>query len=245
MLKSLLNKILSIRLNRQQIEFKKKIVIPEYLCWLQYANVGMLNVGNIEAFDYVFKHLKSENPVLEIGSFCGLSTNVINYYLSLNGKHNTLITADKWFFEGAENQFDVINSKITHKDYREFVKENYVRNITFFSKENLPYTIEEFSDDFFIQWGNKQATKDILGREIVLGGQFSFVYIDGNHSYDYAKRDFINADKYLEKGGFILFDDSGDNTSWDVCKVIDEIKNNKKYKIIMNNPNYLVMKIAD
>ena len=50
---------------------------------------------------------------------------------------------------------------------------------------------------------------DVFGRSFQLGGPISFCYIDGNHTDDLAKRDFENCDRYLEKGGFVLFDDSG------------------------------------
>jgi ATP-dependent RNA circularization protein (DNA/RNA ligase family) len=76
-----------------------------------------------------------------------------------------------------------------------------------------------------------------------LGGTISFAYIDGNHTYDFAKRDFENADKYLEVGGVILFDDSSDDSIWEVNKVIEEIKKEGRYEIIIKNPNYLIKKI--
>ena len=76
-----------------------------------------------------------------------------------------------------------------------------------------------------------------------MGGTISFAYIDGNHTYDFAKRDFENADKYLEVGGVILFDDSSDDSIWEVNKVIEEIKKEGRYEIIIKNPNYLIKKI--
>ena len=88
-----------------------------------------------------------------------------------------------------------------------------------------------------------EGRQDVLGREIHLGGPISFAYIDGNHSYDYAKRDFENVDAFLETGGFILFDDSSDGSGWGVCKVIDTIKHNNRYEIVAANPNYLVKKL--
>ena len=81
--------------------------------------------------------------------------------------------------------------------------------------------------------------------KVQLGGKISFAYIDGNHYYDYAKRDFENVDKNLEIGGFILFDDSADTADkFEVWRVIDEIKKSGKYEIIKNNPNYLMKKLA-
>jgi hypothetical protein len=56
---------------------------------------------------------------------------------------------------------------------------------------------------------------DVFGRNVVLGGSLSFCYIDGNHTYGFAKRDFENKDRFLAPGGFIFFDDSGDGSGWE------------------------------
>jgi len=216
----------------------------DFINWLRFANAGMLSGGNILCFDYAIKHLPSENPIVEIGSFCGLSTNVISFYTQIHGRKNRIITSDKWIFEGAERQMNVLEgSDIPHIEYRKFVKDTYIRNIKFFSKNNMPFTIEEFSDDFFKLWKKNIIVNDVIGREIKLGGNISFAYIDGNHTYEYAKRDFINVDKYLDIDGFILFDDSSDGGGFGVSRLMNEIKNNKNYKKIINNPNYLFQKI--
>jgi Methyltransferase domain len=238
-----IRKAVSLLIKGKQLLRQKQEKPAEFLRWLRFANAGMLDKGNIYCFEYAIEHLPSGNPIIEIGSFCGLSTNLISFYLRKNNKTNKLITSDKWIFEGAEVSDDFLEgSTIVHKEYRDFVKETYIRNISFFSKDNLPYTIEQFSDDFFKLWEAGRAETDVLGRQIQLGGPISFVYIDGNHTYEYAKRDFENVDKHLEPGGFILFDDSADGSDWEVRKVIKEIKEAGKYEIIINNPNYLVKK---
>jgi Methyltransferase domain/Domain of unknown function (DUF4159) len=214
----------------------------EFIDWIRFANAGMLNTGNIYCFEYAVEHLPSGNPIVEIGSFCGLSTNLISFYLRKNNKANKLITCDKWIFEGAENGGLLGDSDVGHPKYRDFVRESYIRNISFFSENHLPYTIEEFSDEFFEAWKSGENRKDVLGRDIKLGGPISFAYIDGNHTYEFAKRDFENADRYLESGGFILFDDSADDSQWEVRRVIKEIKESGRYEIVINNPNYLVKK---
>jgi len=220
--------------------------LPDFGNWLRFANAGMLSVGNIDSFEYAIKNLPSENPVIEIGSFCGLSTNIISFYLRFFKKRNKLFTADKWFFENAEKQSDFLEgSSIRHSEYRTFVKETYIRNISFFSNEHLPYTIESFSDDFFELWRQNSTTLDVFGREIKLGGNISFAYIDGNHTYEYAKRDFENVDANLEKGGFILFDDSSEYSGFEVYRVIKEIISNGRYIVVNNNPNYLIQKLVD
>jgi len=221
----------------------KKAGHDEFISWLSFANAGMLNEGNIYCFEYAVENLPSENPVIEIGSFCGLSTNLINFYLDKNQRKNKMITCDRWMFEGAEKADNLLGgSRISHSKYREFVKQSYIRNIQFFSESNLPFTVEKFSDDFFDAWKLGADEKDILGRPVHLGGSISFAYIDGNHTYDFAMRDFRNVDAFLEPGGFILFDDSADDSQWEVNQVVKEILKEGKYELVIKNPNYLLRK---
>ncbi len=215
-----------------------------FIDWLSFANAGMLEKGNVYCFEYAVKNLPSESPILEIGSFCGLSTNAINHYLSLYGKKNKFFSSDKWEFEGSDENKTLGNSSITHADYRTFVKESFMRNVKFFSRNNVPHTIEVFSDDFFKIWSEKKRVKDIFDREVELGGKFSFVYIDGNHTYEFAKRDFENADKNLEIGGFILFDDSSVYSRFGCALLMKEIVKMKQYELVMKNPNFLFRKIS-
>lgn len=224
---------------------QKKACPDLFIGWLQFANAGMLNKGNIYCFEHVISQLTSDKPIIEIGSFCGLSTNVINYYLIKFKKNNKLITCDKWIFERSEKDKDINLgvSGITHEEYRKFVKETFMRNISFFSS-NIPFTIEEFSNDFFRLWeGRKQAT-DVTGKRVRLGGAISFAYIDGNHSYEFVKNDFQKINKYLEKGGFILFDDSADYyTKFGVNRLVKEVRKMDNYELVIKNPNYLFKKI--
>ena len=222
--------------------FKIKDISDEYVEWLCFANAGMLDRGNLYCFDYVIRNLPSSAPLIEIGSFCGLSTNLITYYKKKYNVKNALITSDKWEFEGAYKGSMVGDSPITHDEYRMFVKETYIRNIRMFSRYDLPYTMELNSDEFFSMWSNSKKLTDVLGRDVQLGGAISFCYIDGNHAYEYVKRDFENCHNFLEPGGFILFDDSADGSGWDVCKVVSEIQRSGRYELVIKNPNYLFRK---
>ncbi len=221
-----------------------KTMPDEYINWLAFANAGMLDKGNVFCMDFAIKNLPSNSPVLEIGSFCGLSTNVITYLLSKHNKTNQVISSDKWIFEGAESGGNLGLSNVSHSDYRKYVRSTFKRNTELFSAENKPYTIESFSDEFFSLWERCVKVKDVFGRDIKLGGKFSFCYIDGNHTYDYARRDFENVNKYLDVGGYILFDDSFDGNAFGLTKLMKEIKNNKSYKLVMKNPNYLFIKLS-
>jgi len=217
-------------------------LMDDYLAYLSFANAGMLNKGNLLCFDYALRNLPSKNPIIEIGSFCGLSTNIIAYFKQKHGVENPLFNCDKWEFEGAAG--NVGDSLISHADYRTFVKESFIRNVKMFSRGSLPHTIELLSEEFFTIWGQGRFTTDVFGRNTRLGGPISFCYIDGNHNYESAKRDFVNTDRFLESGGFVLFDDSADGSHWEVCRVIEEVKRMENYKMVVKNPNYLFQKVG-
>ncbi|MCZ6674789.1 MAG: class I SAM-dependent methyltransferase [Verrucomicrobia bacterium] len=217
-------------------------VSDDYVRWLCYANAGILHRGNLFSFDYAIRNLPSEAPLVEIGSFCGLSTNLLTYYKERHGVRNRLITCDKWEFEGAHHGSMVGDSSISHSEYQTFVRETYIRNIRMFSRYDLPYAIEMLSDDFFEAWRKSEEVLDVIGQPIKFGGPISFFYIDGNHAYEYVKRDFENCHEFLERGGFILFDDSADGSGWEVCQVVAEVKRSREYDVVISNPNYLFKK---
>lgn len=52
-------------------------ISDDYVNWLCYANAGMLHRGNLYCFDYAIRNLPSEAPIVEVGSFCGLSANLL------------------------------------------------------------------------------------------------------------------------------------------------------------------------
>lgn len=214
----------------------------DYLNWLSFANAGMLARGNVWCMDYAIRNLPSDAPLLEIGSFCGLSANVIAYLKQRHGRANALITCDRWEFEGAADGPLGDSATVTHADYRAFVKDAFIRNTRMFSRADLPYAIEAFSDELFAAWHAQELREDVFGRQIRLGGPLAFCYIDGNHSYEFARRDFENCDRVLEAGGFILFDDSADGSGWEANRVAREAAASGGYQLVARNPNYLLRK---
>jgi hypothetical protein len=217
-------------------------IADEYVNWLTFINSGMLAKGNLLCFDYALSHLPSQNPVLEIGVFAGLSTNLLTYYRARHGVTNPFINCDRWQFEGAAG--NVGDSNLSHADYRRFVRDSYLRNVRMFSRDDLPHTIEFSSDELFEKWNDGATAIDLFERPTPLGGTITFCYIDGDHSYEPARRDFLNTDRHLEPGGFILFDDSADGTKFEVGRVIEEVKRLPNYRVVIQNPNYLFQKMA-
>jgi hypothetical protein len=214
----------------------------EFVEWICFANAGMLNRGNLYCFDYAVSRLPSAAPMLEIGSFCGLSTNLLSYYRRKHGVTNPFFSSDRWIFEGATPQGCLGDSDVPHAEYRTHVKESFLRNVRLFSRNDLPRTVEMTSDEFFQAWASGWSGTDVFDRPVQLGGPLSFCYIDGNHSYEFARRDFENTDRFLEPGGFVFFDDSADGSGWDVCRVVAEVARRPDYELVIKNPNYLFRK---
>lgn len=223
---------------------KELDISDEYVNWLCFANAGMLNRGNLYLMDYALSRLPSTAPLLEIGSFCGLSTNVLTHYKRKHGLPNKLVTCDKWDFENAgENSDHIGASPILFAEYKAFVRDTYIRNALMFSRDDLPFTIEMLSDEFFAEWRGRTVARDVFGRSFDLGGPISFCYIDGNHTYEGAKHDFVHCDAFLEERGFILFDDSSVQ-KFGVRELMPEVVASGRYKLVARNPNHLFLKIA-
>jgi hypothetical protein len=236
-------------LEKLLIKLKKKSgsnnISDTFTDHLEFANAGSLQKGNLYCIDMAIRHLPEDSSIVEIGSFCGLSTNIITYYKQKHSVGNAFYNCDPWKYEkyeGAEKGNRIGHSSITYEEYSDFVKESFKRNVKTFSRNNMPSAIEMYSDEFFGAWGKSQDCIDIFGKKVKLGGPIGFCFIDGNHSYDFVRRDFENTDRFLAKGGFILFDDSSDGSGWDVCKVIKEVCREKNYELIMKNPNYFFKK---
>jgi len=112
-----------------------------------------------------------------------------------------------------------------------------------FSPGFATYTIEAFSAQFFELWEANAEVTDVLGRQKRLGGNISFAYIDGDHTYDGAKRDFINVDRFITPGGYVLFDDSADNSGYEgLQRLVREIVGRPDYDLVLKAPNYCFRK---
>jgi hypothetical protein len=218
------------------------VLQDDYVDWLMLANAGMQHPGNIYLFDLAIS-TAPDAPMLEIGSFCGLSTNIIQYFKRKHDRTVPFFTCDKWIFEGAENSLPQ-SASVSHADIRNYVIESFGRSVRQFNDEDLPFTIEATSDEFFPRWEQGDKVSDVFGRDVLLGGPLGFCFIDGNHSEAYVLRDFEHCDRYLLPGGLILFDDSGDESDWEVKKIIRRIKRGGRYEVVAKNPNYLLRKKA-
>jgi hypothetical protein len=212
------------------------------LAWMKFINPGMLAPSNIDLMAFCLTRLPSDAPLIEIGSFTGLSLNHMIYFLRRDQRPNQVFSVDEWHFEGASLDRPIENTSILYDDYRDHVVETFRRNVQLFSGDRLPFHIQLSSDVFFEAWREEKTCNDFFGRTAKLGGPISFAYIDGDHSYEQSKRDFENVDRRLERGGFIIFDDSADDSGWGSHRTAKEAADSKRYELVAKNPNYCIRK---
>lgn len=210
---------------------------------------GMLHEGNIYLMDHAIRHMPAGGYVLEIGSWGGLSTNLLLHLMKKYNRQELFLGCDPWWYsyrEGGAGEPECIDGRedISRKDYMEYIRLGFMDSVSLFSKSNLPYTFQMTSDEFFKQIGEKASLTDVFGRNMVPDKGISFCYIDGNHTYDFVKRDFENADQHLILHGMILFDDSMDGDQFGSAHFMKEIRKNQAYKIVAKNPNYLIQKMV-
>lgn len=221
---------------------RKKLPQDEARTWMGFVNPGMLDPGNTLMIDHCVRNMP-DGAIVEIGSFCGLSLNNIGFFARKYGRSNPVFSVDEWNFENTGDTSQTIpGTNISYGAYREHVVDTFDRNVRLFSSDRLPHHIQKSSDGFFESWSNGETLNDFFGREVTLGGPIAFAYIDGDHTYEQSRLDFLNADRHLVSGGFILFDDSGDWTDWGSHRTAREAASRPDYEVVMRNPNYLIRK---
>jgi len=210
---------------------------------------GMLNDGNIYLMKQAFDAMPAGGCIVEIGIYAGLSTNVMLYLLNQLKRNEPFFNCDAWIYEGFNDH--LLGSKEIHMDgrpdisrneYTEYIKNAYINAVQLLSKNRLPHSFHLSSDTFFDKWNKEEKAIDLFNNEVLLGMPISFAYIDGGHSYEQAKNDFLNVSKHLLPGGFILFDDSSDDCKMGSAQLMSELKKNSEFKFVNKNPNYLFRK---
>lgn len=188
--------------------------------------------------------LPSNNPILEIGVFAGRSTNaLIELKRSLNIS-NKVFTTDPWLV----CEDIPISKNVSGRQYQEHVKQQFLTNIQFWSGDSLPFSFDFTSDRFFQEWRENSDLCSLFNQRVKLGGPLSCVFLDGDHSDTQVRKDFLNIDAFLEKGGLLYFDDSdalhrnGSEPENHVYVLVREILFDGRYEVVSRNPNYLLRK---
>lgn len=217
-----------------------------FIKWVKMGVPGWCSDDNIKIIEDCINTLP-KGSVIEIGSFCGLSTAIISYCLIRNKKENRFFSVDDWFFEGyADRKNTYISGIFTGDDWREHTETLFKATMKLINNKLKHSHIKLNSNAFFASWCKDETIYDLNNTQVLLGGDIAFAYIDGDHSYEQAKNDFINVDKYLVKGGYVFFDDSADNTHFgckDVAKEVEKLKNYKLVSPQLSHINKCFMKI--
>jgi hypothetical protein len=214
----------------------------DYIRWLLSVHGGFLAPGNLRAFDHGVRHMPEGGAIVEIGSFLGLSTNLLVYLTVKHGRPHRVFSCDPWAFEDTgeplAGYFDGGSPA-----FREYARRVFVLNATTFSGERKPFTIEARSDRFLAQWERAERVSDVFGRTVRLGGPISLAYVDGAHAYEVVKADVEGIDRHLVAGGFVLLDDSADGAGFEgVTRVARELKRSPAYELVSRAPNYFFRK---
>ncbi len=75
------------------------------------------------------------------------------------------------------------------------------------------------------------TSEQILKTVKSLGG-YDFIFIDGNHNYDYVKKDFYNYKEFLHPGGIIALHDIHSSAHNEIARFWDELKADSKYETL-------------
>jgi hypothetical protein len=173
---------------------------------LKQKRINQLNLKNYKiSYDwfsshtYYFKYFMNKFP--ENFKYLEIGSYEGNsaLYVSTNFPASNVTCVDLW--EGVE--------EYKGKDFN-IIEKNFDLNLKGLGNINK---IKSSSDDFFI--------KNTIA--------YDFIYIDGNHKFDYVLRDCENAWRFLNNGGFLVCDDY----IWDY------------YKDIKLNPCFAVNKFLE
>jgi len=147
--------------------------------------------------------------VAEIGCLCGRSAVLMSYVA------DSVSTFD--IFEN----YDLIEDEKQRKHYKK-ISLNFIHNYKTIRDNLWKYeNIGVFS-------GNSESLI-VLAR---YAGLYDFVFIDGDHSYNGAKKDFENALKVIKPNGIIAFHDSNvHEEGMGVWKLMDELKKDIRYEL--------------
>lgn len=210
---------------------------------------GMLDEGNIYLMDYAIKNISDKGAILEIGSYGGLSTNLMLHLIKKHQKKNSFYACDPWIYEGYEDHIKTPKKNIDGRQdisrevYMKYIKDSFIRAVELLHPKSLPYTCQMKSDAFFENWNKNTQFTDVFNRLFYMPNEIEFCYIDGDHSYKQTENDFMNVDSKLVINGFVLIDDSAEKLSFGSATFMKKILQNSNYKLIDKNPNFLFQKI--
>jgi len=200
----------------------------------------MLEPGNLYLTDYAISRLPSDAPMLEIGSFCDLSTNILTHYEHKHRRNNQLFSCDKWEFENRSGS-SIGDSSVSFDRYKQFVRDWFLRNIRTFSEHDLPSPSNCFPASFSTFGSEKKLPGTFSTGAFLSEVRSVFVMWTGtiHTKVQNGILKIATLPRFLQVGGFILFDDSTDS----VFGLMPEVLATGRYRLVARNPNHLFQKM--
>ena len=116
---------------------------------MSWSTGGMMTPGNVDATYHALNNIGDvEGHLLEIGCFCGLSSNLITLLKRACGVSKLLFAVDPWVYGPTEARHETFTdfTTVTWDEYQTFVREAYRSRVGFFSRDDLPHAVRHFSD---------------------------------------------------------------------------------------------------
>lgn len=140
-------------------------------------------------------------------------------YLNIGVGNGGSFLTETYIQESLDISVAVDNSSYSHNNQKLSIynKINWMNN-------NLKDTKVEFHDSDSFAWLNNNKDR-----------RFDVIFIDGDHSYEGVKRDYINSLPLLNSGGYIIFHDISSKGCPGVVNIWKEIKNNNCIEFIQSD----------
>jgi len=210
---------------------RKSLNFDEYIERVLVTVPGMLHRGNIPLMESAIAAITTEDPVLEIGAYCGQSTVVLSYLLEKHKRKNAIWTVDPFVYLGVHDANPPTDwylehlpgfGRIARTDFTQFVCASWKRNTSFFCADRDIRLFEQGSSAFFQQIreeARSNAQADVSPKPEPV---FAFCVIDGDHSYEAAWLDLNNCIAFTRPGTRILMDDTHPRSSLESARVARE-----------------------
>lgn len=177
-----------------------------------------LDSQNSEEFEELLKEFQKlkVNRFIEIGSLYGWT---LQHFIHYSEEGSTAISIDlpvrnfvgpnDWRVAKQEHNYE--------KVWPQWAKAKKCKLYLIASESQNPSTLEKI----------KEINKD---------EQIDFLFIDGNHMYQYVKQDFEMYSPLVRKGGIVAFHDIGKSEEGGVCHLWEELKQQYSYKEFLKDP---------
>jgi predicted O-methyltransferase YrrM len=170
----------------------------------------------VSEYEELLKIIEKLNPkkVLEIGSLMGFS---LKHFMKYSADESVVISVDL-----------PVRDFCGPMDYRvKEQEENYAKE--------WPRWAKEFKSKLYLIKGMSQWSLTLEEVKIICNNELDFLFIDGNHMYDFVKKDFEMYSPLVKKGGVIALHDIAENEEGGVFNFWNEIKTNYKHKEILHS----------